>query len=183
MKTLAIARICHEANRGLQIEQADPSVPVSPSWDDLDVETQESIIQGVEGVLEGNTPEQSHAGWIEFKLVNGWSYGPVKDLELKQHPCLVPYGELPASQRLKDHLFSAIVLILGDDAAITSDEPPLLAPEADNVDVSTTPPTCTVCGELATLQVTDTSRSSLSLDMPAAEPRCTAHGQLAHPGP
>lgn len=29
------------------------------------------------------------------------------------HPCLVPYAELPAEQRLKDDLFKAIVHILG----------------------------------------------------------------------
>jgi hypothetical protein len=40
-----IARVVHEANRALQIEQADPSIPVSPSWDDTDEETQRSAVE------------------------------------------------------------------------------------------------------------------------------------------
>ncbi len=75
-----------------------------------------SAVEGVSGVLTGNTPAESHAGWCEFKYNHGWVYGPTKDETLKQHPCLVPYDELPPSQRLKDHLFVAIV------RALTSNE-------------------------------------------------------------
>lgn len=104
-----IARVCHEANRALQIEQNDPTISVSPSWDDLDVETQLSAIQGVRGVRSGNTPEQSHEDWTRFKLDNGWTLGPVKDETKKEHPLLVPYADLPESQQIKDALFVAVV--------------------------------------------------------------------------
>lgn len=114
MNPTAIARVCHEANRALQIEQDDESIPVSPHWDHLDEETQESVIEGVEGVLLGKTPEESHEQWCLFKLKHGWTYGPTKDLEAKTHPCLVPYSELPSTQRLKDDLFASIVIILAD---------------------------------------------------------------------
>jgi hypothetical protein len=109
-----IARVVHEANRALQIEQADPTIPVSRAWDDTDAETQRSAVEGVQGVLNGNTPEQSHDGWTRFKLENGWTLGPVKDEATKQHPLLVPYDDLPPSQRVKDHLFVAIVTTLRD---------------------------------------------------------------------
>ncbi len=79
----------------------------------MDDETRESVLQGVEGVLLGNTLQQSHEDWREYKLANGWIYGPVKDLAVKQHPNLVPYNELPAAELLKDHLFMAIAHILG----------------------------------------------------------------------
>ena len=108
-----IAHVVHEANRALQIEQADPIIPVSPRWDATDEETRRSAVEGVQGVLNGNTPEESHAQWCEFKLKNGWTLGPVKDVETKRHPLLVPYGELPDSQRVKDELFVAIVAVLG----------------------------------------------------------------------
>lgn len=107
-----IARVCHEANRALQIEQADPTIPVSPSWDDLDIETQQSAIQGVRGARLGNTPEQSHEGWTKFKVEQGWTLGPVKDETKKEHPLLIPYAELPASQQIKDALFVAVVKAL-----------------------------------------------------------------------
>lgn len=104
-----IARVCHEANRGLQqIQQAD-GIPVAVPWDDLDSHTTSSVIDGVRGVLNGNTPEESHANWCRFKTADGWVYGPVKDADAKTHPCLVPYAELPADQQLKDALFGAIV--------------------------------------------------------------------------
>lgn len=107
-----IARVVHEANRALQIEQNDPTIPVSKSWDDTEHETQLSAIKGVLGVQDGNTPEQSHEGWTAFKLAHGWTLGPIKDEATKQHPLLVPYAELPASQKVKDDLFVAIVRAL-----------------------------------------------------------------------
>lgn len=109
---IAIAHVCHDANRALQIEQADSTIPVSPLWHELDSETIESGIQGVKAALAGATPEQLHDQWVRFKVENGWTLGPVKDTEAKQHPLLVPYDELPAGQRVKDALFSAIVRAL-----------------------------------------------------------------------
>lgn len=109
MTPKAIARVVHEANRALQIEQADPTIPVSPSWDELDAETRESAVSGVLQVIDGATPLQSHESWCTFKLEHGWKLGPVKDEIKKEHPLLVSYDELPESQRLKDHLFVAIV--------------------------------------------------------------------------
>jgi hypothetical protein len=104
-----IAHVCHEANRALQIIQADPTIPISPLWEQLDAETAESASSGVEGVLAGNTPEQSHEGWMKFKMDRGWVLGPAKDEALKQHPLLVPYSELPAAAKIKDALFVAVV--------------------------------------------------------------------------
>jgi len=64
---------------------------------------------GVVGIMEGNTPEQSHQLWLDTKRAQGWTHGKVKDAEAKTHPCFLPYEELPPEQKLKDHLFSAII--------------------------------------------------------------------------
>ena len=98
----AIARACHMANRAYCIALGDLSQPL---WMDLDDETRDSASDGVCGVLNGNTPEQSHVSWLEFKGNCGWKYGPAKDVTAKLHPCMVPYGDLPEEQRLKDDLF------------------------------------------------------------------------------
>lgn len=111
MKSDEIARVCHEANRALQIIQADPTISVSPPWDELDPETRASAIDGVLFRIEhpDTTSERSHQNWCDFKISNGWTVGPVKDESLKQHPLLIPYSELPETQRVKDDLFVAIV--------------------------------------------------------------------------
>ncbi len=112
MKTIEIAHCVHEANRALQIEQADPTIPVSARWEDLDQETKDSAVDGVHAVQAGATPEQSHENWSQFKIAHGWTRGPVKDEVKKEHPLLVPYADLPESQQIKDSLFGAIVKAL-----------------------------------------------------------------------
>ncbi|MCF8784132.1 RyR domain-containing protein [Rhodococcus ruber] len=114
MNTAAIARICHEANRAVQIETGDPAV--SPQWNDAPEWQRASAIEGVEKAQAGATPEQLHESWCEFKRADGWVFGEVKDADAKTHPCLVPYSELPPEQRAKDALFQAIVHALSEGA-------------------------------------------------------------------
>lgn len=105
-KLAAIARASYEVNRAYCIAIGDTS---QPAWDDAPEWQQSSARNGVAGALDGNTPEQSHVAWMAEKVANGWTYGPVKDPERKQHPCMVSYAELPAAQRAKDSLFVGTV--------------------------------------------------------------------------
>jgi len=50
----------------------------------------------------------SHDSWLEEKRRDGWKYGPVKDPERKEHPCFVPYEQLPPEQRAKDYIFQGV---------------------------------------------------------------------------
>lgn len=104
--TEACARAAHEANRAFCIAIGDTS---QPSWDDAPGWQKSSARNGVHGALSGNTPEQSHESWFAEKLANGWAYGEVKDPDRKLHPCMVPYSQLPATQRAKDDLYLAVV--------------------------------------------------------------------------
>ena len=54
-------------------------------------------------------PDHSHNEWLKEKADGGWKYGPVKDPEAKEHPCFVPYEELPTEQKAKDFLFRGVV--------------------------------------------------------------------------
>ena len=54
-------------------------------------------------------PSAQHEAWADDKVEQGWVYGETKDPEVRTHPCLVPYDDLPADQRVKDHAFRAVV--------------------------------------------------------------------------
>lgn len=110
-----IARVAHEANRAMQIINGEADI--SPGWDDAPDWQRESAVDGVKKALAGATPEELHQSWCDFKTAEGWVYGPVKDPEAKTHPCLVPYGDLPAGQRAKDALFQSVVFSLTEGAS------------------------------------------------------------------
>jgi hypothetical protein len=102
-----IAKLCHEVNRAYCISIGDNS---QASWEDAEQWQRDSAIKGVEFCLSGDaTPEQTHENWSKDKIADGWVYGPVKDPDKKEHPCLVPYNQLPLNQRTKDYLFKAVV--------------------------------------------------------------------------
>lgn len=43
-----------------------------------------------------------HDIWAENRIAQGWTYGEKRDDEKKQHPCLVPYEDLPEEEKLYD---------------------------------------------------------------------------------
>jgi hypothetical protein len=43
-----------------------------------------------------------HDLWARERLAQGWIYGPARDDVQKQHPCLVPYEQLPESEKKYD---------------------------------------------------------------------------------
>lgn len=118
-----IARVAHEANRALQAIQALPGLPVSAAWEDSPEEHRLSVVDGVFRTVGGATPEELHENWCTFKRARGWVHGQVKDEAGRTHPCLVPYSQLPRSQRLKDDLFAAIAGALVDDRGLQPSEP------------------------------------------------------------
>lgn len=105
-----LARTCHEANRAYCLATGEDPATVYGPWAQAPEAIRESARIGVRAARNGMTPAELHQSWCDTKTADGWIYGPVKDLELRQHPCLVPYPELPAVQQVKDSLFHAIVL-------------------------------------------------------------------------
>lgn len=102
-----VAVVTHEANRIwclLHGDHSQPSYVDAPDWQ------KESAHEGVSKIAAGEitTPEEAHASWAEKKMDDGWVYGPVKDPEAKEHPCLVPYSDLPPEQKAKDSLYFGI---------------------------------------------------------------------------
>ena len=48
--------------------------------------------------------KNAHEIWSRQRLQDGWRFGPHRDDSRKEHPCLVPYDELPDSEKQYDRL-------------------------------------------------------------------------------
>ena len=46
--------------------------------------------------------ENSHDVWASQRMQDGWTHGATRNDALKQHPCLVPYNELPEAEKVYD---------------------------------------------------------------------------------
>lgn len=53
-----------------------------------------------------------HEVWSESRIKEGWSYGEERNDELKTHPCLVPYEQLPEDEKDYDRRTSQETLRL-----------------------------------------------------------------------
>lgn len=53
-----------------------------------------------------------HEVWAKGRMDGGWTYGPERDDAKKLHPCLVPYEELPESEKDYDRATSQETLKL-----------------------------------------------------------------------
>jgi hypothetical protein len=117
-----IARLCHETNRAYcQIlgDHSQEPWDCSPTWQ------KNSARDGVRFQVSRfradlpTSPAASHENWLRTKAAEGWTYGPVKDVAKKEHPCFVPHDQLPIEQQVKDVLFTQTVYALA----------PFLAPD------------------------------------------------------
>lgn len=102
-----IAEVCHEVNVAYCRAIGDNS---QPSWKDAPEWQRKSAVEGVRFVLTHPEagPDASHNSWLAEKERDGWKYGPTKNPEKKEHPCFVPYDQLPTEQKAKDYIFGAV---------------------------------------------------------------------------
>ena len=108
MNNEQIAKTCHEVNKVYCEGIGDFS---QKPWKEAPDWQKKSVKNGVKFHLENPTagPEHSHKSWLREKEQEGWIYGAVKNVELKTHPCFVPYDQLPTEQKIKDFLFIAVI--------------------------------------------------------------------------
>ena len=105
-----IAHLCYEANAAYSRLLGDNTFQ---SWENAPQWQKETNLLGVKFFIDNpeSTPEDMHKSWLAVKEKEGWKYGDIKDAEKKEHPCILPYSELPEQQRKKDELFISIVSI------------------------------------------------------------------------
>ena len=103
-----IARVAHEANRALCEAFGDTS---QKKWGEAEDWQRQSAVAGVAFVRDNPDAPASaqHDAWSKHKLAEGWKFGPIKDVNKKEHPCLVSFDELLPEQQAKDYVFKAVV--------------------------------------------------------------------------
>lgn len=65
--------------------------------DTTDVELPTELEQLVEEMSKN-----VHEVWAETRIKQGWKYGEQRNDELRTHPCLVPYEDLPEEEKEYD---------------------------------------------------------------------------------
>jgi hypothetical protein len=108
MTTADIAQVAHEINKEYCLAIGDSS---QLPWDEAPAWQKKSAVLGVMFHVENPNagPDASHNSWMKQKIDTGWVYGEVKDADKKEHPCIVPFEDLPMQQQFKDYLFRQVV--------------------------------------------------------------------------
>ena len=56
---------------------------------------------GLEQLVE-KMSKNVHEVWAATRISQGWQYGETRNDQLKTHPCLIPYDELPEEEKVYD---------------------------------------------------------------------------------
>lgn len=77
-----------------------------------------TLPEGLEALAE-DLARNVHEVWAAQRMTDGWTWGPERDDAARKHPCLVPYEELPESEKAYDRATSQetlkLILSLGFD--------------------------------------------------------------------
>lgn len=90
----------------------DPQPDVMLAGVELE-ESEEELIEPIAEVL--------HDGWAQKRFADGWVYGDHRDDDKKIHPDLVPYSDLPESEKDYDRYSARIVLTLLERLGVRMD--------------------------------------------------------------
>lgn len=85
---------------------------VSPEWTDLPDDYADHIkIVVARAFADMKTPsaKQLHERCLKDGKTAGWGYGAQVDREKKLHPDILPWEQMTMDQRMKDHIFSAVI--------------------------------------------------------------------------
>lgn len=86
------------------------------------IDTTEIVLSPEIEALRETLAKNTHEVWAASRIREGWTLGPRDDVK-KQHPCLVPYEELPEIEKDYDRNTSGetLKLILKLGYKITKD--------------------------------------------------------------
>ena len=79
-------------------KNADQGIAYVPSpRDTRHIELPDSIME-----LKDKLAKNAHEVWASKRLAEGWQLGPERNEKKKTHPCLIPYDDLPDSEKEYD---------------------------------------------------------------------------------
>ena len=96
----------YEAAR-LEAEISDRPIVPEP-WDDRDELFRIQFVKVVDKQCSDNkfeNAESAHDSWWREYDRMGWKYGKERSTEKKTHPDMIPFNDLPKSERDKDEIF------------------------------------------------------------------------------
>jgi hypothetical protein len=101
-----------------RLQAAAMNAPVVPEpWDQRDEAFRRQFLDIIDCYCmmdELPTPEEAHDSWWDAYKELGWVYGPVRDVEKKTHPDMVPFNELGYEEQIKDAVFLGLVAMARD---------------------------------------------------------------------
>ena len=106
-----IAQVMHESVRAWQKANGETGAPPwsrAPEW--MKDASREAVLWRIANPKAPSSAQ--HDQWMAQKLASGWKYGRVKNGVKKTHPMLVPYAQLPETERRKDALEAALIRAL-----------------------------------------------------------------------
>lgn len=68
-----------------------------------------TLPQEIEPLFE-KLAAHNHDVWASQRIADGWTYGPQRNDQRREHPCLVPYDQLPDSEKEYDRQTAREVL-------------------------------------------------------------------------
>lgn len=75
---------------------------MSTNYNPSPVDTSNIVLPDELNPLVEKMAENVHDEWAKTRIEQGWSYGKERNDAEKKHPCLVPYDELPESEKVYD---------------------------------------------------------------------------------
>lgn len=93
-------------NMGLKEIPAEETMKYVPQCADIDnIQLPEELTE-----LAEQMAKNVHEEWAQERIRQGWTYGKERNDSLKQHPCLIPYEELPEEEKQFDRITSTKTL-------------------------------------------------------------------------
>jgi len=72
------------------------------SYEPAPIDTSRVEVPGDLAELMELLARNTHEVWSSRRLEEGWTQGPTRDDARKHHPCLIPYEQLPESEKQYD---------------------------------------------------------------------------------